>query len=532
MTDHIYDPKAIRQAKNRIEKQKVTDLSDSSLRVAIYTRVSSEMQLDGYSLDFQKQACEEFAGRMGWKKENFTYYCDPAKSGRNDKRPEFQKMIRDAQSGRFDVLVVHKLDRFMRNWTLCTQYLKILIDNGIAIFFFGDNLDFSVDEIGGIKYTMFAWFADYYSQNLSKECKKGLDMVFESGRQSGWATWGYIKKEGRHSYIVDESRRAVIVEIFEKYATGDYSFADLARLLNERGYVRHDGNPFVSRAVSRIIHNPFYAGCVVHGEKIGNGIQEAIISRELFEKCQHVGDVRNEKMIRRKSNNLDDISKRFMLHKLLICKECGKRIALRSQKKYDSGKVYNYYSELNNTSFPYCKYKLWKTPSHIPEEQVTDILCKLQLPDEWLSSVLEEKSQEFSQDDKELESLERQAKSLKEKAISEDLSDEERDAITEQRKMVYAKIKDKKAQRKDPKEKIDMLQSLLRSFSTCFVEASMSEKAEICHLLFNGIIFDVENRKVTAFIPNEDFLLLFELIADQNHWKIEIQDDKKVFILL
>ena len=179
----------------------------------------------------------------------------------------------------------------------------------------------------------------------------------------------------------------------------------------------------------------------------------------------------------------------------------------------------------------YCKYKLWKTPSHIPEEQVTDILCKLQLPDEWLSSVLEEKSQEFSQDDKELESLERQAKSLKEKAISEDLSDEERAAITEQRKMVYAKIKDKKAQRKDPKEKLDMLQTLLRSFSTCFTEASMSEKAEICHLLFNGILFDVENRKVTAFIPNEDFLLLFELITDQNHWKIEIQDDKEVFNL-
>ena len=55
MTDHIYDPKAIRQAKNRIEKQKGTDLSDSSLRVAIYTRVSSEMQLDGYSLDFKNR---------------------------------------------------------------------------------------------------------------------------------------------------------------------------------------------------------------------------------------------------------------------------------------------------------------------------------------------------------------------------------------------------------------------------------------------------------------------------------------------
>ena len=76
-----------------------------------------------------------------------------------------------------------------------------------------------------------------------------------------------------------------------------------------------------------------------------------------------------------------------------------------------------------------------------------------------------------------------------------------------------------------------MLQTLLTSFSTCFAEASIREKSEICHLLFNGIIFDIENQKVTAFIPNEDFILLFELIADQNHWEIEKQGDKKVFLL-
>ena len=220
-----------------------------------------------------------------------------------------------------------------------------------------------------------------------------------------------------------------------------------------------------------------------------------------------------------------------MLHKLLICKDCGKRIALWTQKKYDSGKIYTYYSEQNNPAFPICKHRVRRTPSHIPEDQVTDILCRLQLPDEWLSSILEEKSQEFSLYDIELESLERQARILKEKAISGNLSDEECAAITDQRKMIYARIKDKKAQRKDPKEKLDMLQTLLKSFSACFAEASMSEKAEICHLLFNGIIFDVEHQKVTAFIPNEDFLILFELIADQNHWTIEIRDDKKVFRL-
>lgn len=531
MLELPYSPKAIRQIQNKLEKQKSTDLNNTSLRVAIYTRVSSNMQLEGYSLDYQKQVCEEFATRKGWQKSNFIYYCDRAKSGKNDKRPGFQNLIQDAQNNKFDVLVVHKLDRFMRNMTLCTLYLKLLLDNGVAVFFFGDSLDFSVDEIGGIKYTMFAWFADYYSANLSKECKKGLDMVFKSGRQSGWATWGYIKEEGSHSYVVDELRRDIIVEIFEKYATGEYSFADLARLLNERGYVRHDGNPFVSRAVSRIIHNPFYAGYVVHGEKIGDGIQEAIISRELFEKCQQVGDIRNEKMLKRKSNNLGDISNRFMLQKLLICKDCGKRIALWTQKKNDSGKIYTYYSELNNQVMVPCKHRVRKTPSHVPEQQVMNLISNLRIPDEWISSVLEEKSHEFKLYDKEIEILERQAKALREKAISDDLSDEEYADITEQRKMVYAEIKKKKTMKKDPRDKLDMVQTLLTSFRACINGARMSEKAEICHLIFTGIEFDIETQKITAFTPTEDFQFLFELIADENHWKIEDRDEQKVFII-
>lgn len=168
MIDNIYNPKALSQIKNVIEKQEGSNLPDSTLRIAIYTRASSEAQPDECFLDYQKQACEEFALGKGWTKEHFTYYCDPANSATNDKRPEFQKMIRDAQNNQFDVLVVQKLDRFMSNLNLCTQYLKILNDNGIAIFFIEDNLDFTIDDIGEIKYTMFVWFADYYTKKLSK----------------------------------------------------------------------------------------------------------------------------------------------------------------------------------------------------------------------------------------------------------------------------------------------------------------------------------------------------------------------------
>ena len=76
-----------------------------------------------------------------------------------------------------------------------------------------------------------------------------------------------------------------------------------------------------------------------------------------------------------------------------------------------------------------------------------------------------------------------------------------------------------------------MMQTLLMSFSACISAATIREKSEICHLIFTGIEFDIGLKKVTAFTPTEDFLFLFELIADENQWKIEDRNNQKVFIL-
>ncbi len=81
-------------------------------RAAFYGRFSSNNQRDE-SIDAQSRATKEFAQKNGY--EIVAEYADKAKSGTSDKRPEFLQMIKDAEKGNFQYVIVHKLDRFSRD---------------------------------------------------------------------------------------------------------------------------------------------------------------------------------------------------------------------------------------------------------------------------------------------------------------------------------------------------------------------------------------------------------------------------------
>ena len=98
------------------------------MRAALYARVSSEEQLEGYSIDAQRRAFHGFLEGRGWTHAG--EYIDEGKSARTDdinKRPDFKRMMGDALSGKFDVLVVHKLDRFSRNLRITLEYFDKLV---------------------------------------------------------------------------------------------------------------------------------------------------------------------------------------------------------------------------------------------------------------------------------------------------------------------------------------------------------------------------------------------------------------------
>lgn len=103
------------------------------MRAGIYYRVSSEEQIDGFSLDAQRRTLLDFCQSKGWRIAD--EYADEGKSARGDKiekRPAFKRMMEDAESGRIDVVIVHKIDRFSRNIGVTFNCLEMLARHGVS----------------------------------------------------------------------------------------------------------------------------------------------------------------------------------------------------------------------------------------------------------------------------------------------------------------------------------------------------------------------------------------------------------------
>jgi len=143
------------------------------MRAALYARVSTEEQVEGYSIDAQRRAFRALCEGRGWTP--YREYIEEGRSARTEninKRPVFKQCIEDALAKEFDVLVVHKLDRFSRNLLVTLQYFDKLSKNGIAFVSINEMMDFS-SAYGRLSLTMLGGLAQFYSDNLSQGTKKG-----------------------------------------------------------------------------------------------------------------------------------------------------------------------------------------------------------------------------------------------------------------------------------------------------------------------------------------------------------------------
>ena len=160
-------------------------MSGEFKKVAIYARVSTEEQAErDLSIPFQLERCRYHAQGKGW--EVVKEFVDAGESARTDKRPEFQKMITSARAKEFDVILIHKFDRFARNDYDFITYEKELEDLGIIVESVSEPGDASTPA-GYISRRMMQVISTWYSKNLAIEVKKGLLKKVETG---GWPKHG------------------------------------------------------------------------------------------------------------------------------------------------------------------------------------------------------------------------------------------------------------------------------------------------------------------------------------------------------
>jgi site-specific DNA recombinase len=263
---------------------------ERQVRAALYGRVSDEEQVEGYSLDAQRRAFQALVQGRGWTA--YREYMEEGKSAYTDdirKRPRFKEAIDDGLAGKYDILVVHKIDRFSRKLRITLEYFEKLGKAGIGFVSIQNEIDYSTPT-GKFMLVMQGGLAELYSDNLSEETKKGMAERKAQGLYCGSLPFGVMK--GDHGVPVPSpDTYPGLIMAFELVAEGNPD-REVALALNTKGYrtAGSRGNrPFSTSSVRWILRNRFYLGYLPDG-KGGwvKGKHEPFIDPVLWEQAQVV----------------------------------------------------------------------------------------------------------------------------------------------------------------------------------------------------------------------------------------------------
>lgn len=245
----------------------------------IYARYSSHSQRD-VSIDQQIRACRQFAQLQGIGILNV--YEDRATTGTNDRRPAFQQMMKDAEKGSWNYVIVYTLDRFSRNRYDSAVNKRTLKNYGIKVLSAMENI--SDDPTGVLMESVLEGLAEYYSQELSRKIRRGMDDNAEKCLVNGQIPFGYVRGEdGR--FAIDEAEAAIVQEIYSRIRDGD-RIVDLISDLNDRGILNKRRRPWSRSTFNSLLTNERYTGVYIYKDVRIPGGMPQIISQSLFDAVQ------------------------------------------------------------------------------------------------------------------------------------------------------------------------------------------------------------------------------------------------------
>lgn len=316
-----------------------------------YARFSSDNQRSE-SIDAQLADIRAYAARERYN--IIAEYTDEAKSATTDRRPQFQKMIFDAEKGEFSVILVFKLDRFSRDRFDFAYYRRQLSKHGVKVVSINENL--SDDPESVILESVLEGMAEYYSRNLSREVmRKGmLPNAKRCQFNGGTPPLGFDIDAEKH-YILNESEAEAVKLIFSIYADGG-SYDKIINELDKRGYKSKAGGKIGKPTIYDILHNERYKGTYIYNAqaskdsegrrnrrkmkpdeeiiRIPDGVPR-IISDEIWEKAQ-------ARLAGAKKTS-NGAKRLYILTGKLVCGRCGGAMTGSSQRRVAGGEPYHYY---------------------------------------------------------------------------------------------------------------------------------------------------------------------------------------------
>ncbi len=312
------------------------------VRGVIYARFSSDNQRDE-SIDAQIRAIEDYARKNDI--QVMGHYIDKARSAMTDNRPEFLRMISESKDNLFDVVLVHKLDRFARNRQDSIGYRMQLKRHGVSLISVLEYIDESPESI--ILESVLEAMAEYYSKNLAREVNKGMkENALKGLHTGGLPPLGYDVDPKTKKLVINEHEALAVRMIYDLFLKG-YGYDKIIDELNLRGFKTKTGKAFGHNSLHNIVRNEKYIGVYVFNRAASKDVDgkrnhhrdkdeeeiiriedavPSIIDKEIFEQVQQ--KIGSRKHIRASSKAKEV----YLLSGKIVCGECG--FAMSGDKRH------------------------------------------------------------------------------------------------------------------------------------------------------------------------------------------------------
>ena len=374
------------------------------IKVYTYTRVSTAMQTDGYSLDAQKARMKAFADFNDY--EIVGTYEDAGKSGKSiEGRLEFNRMMEDIKSGKDGVsfVLVFKLSRFGRNAADVLSTLQVMQDFGVNLICVEDGIDSSKDA-GKLMISVLSAVAEIERENIRVQTMEGRIQKAREGKwNGGFAPYGYQLIGGKLQ--INEEEAEAIRVIFDQYVHTDIGANGVAKYLENHGIhkiQRQNGkNPlFDAHLVRLILKNPVYCGKIAYGRRktekvhgtrneyhlveqdnyiLVDGQHDAIIEEDVWQAAQ-VKLLAQAKKYEHVNRGKD--TKTHLLSGIVRCPVCGAGMygnkSIKRKKDGTKYKDFYYYGCKHRTMTRghKCDYKK-QIREELLDDAVTEVIVKL-----------------------------------------------------------------------------------------------------------------------------------------------------------
>ncbi len=312
------------------------DTPTGNRRIAVYVRRSTDDEHQPFSIDAQIAALTSYINSQpGWVALPEPFSDDA--SGASTQRPGLQRALRAARAGRFDVLLVYRVDRFSRRLSDLLELLAELDDAGVAFVSATEPFDTST-SIGRMLVQLLGVFAEFERETIIDRVVNGMNAKAAKGKwPGGHRPFGYLVEPQTQKLVQHDSEAPILREIVNMYVNQRLGTRAIADELNRRGVSNRQGKKWSGMTIGRILANPVYTGDILYGDVHVTDAHQALVDRDTWRRVRDIADTRADAHNQRAMSDSD-----YHLTGLITCPHCGNKYIGTSAE--GRNRTYRYYT--------------------------------------------------------------------------------------------------------------------------------------------------------------------------------------------